>query len=183
MKKAILIPLFFCFAQIIFSQTSKTVEINAGGLSSALTEAERATITHLTVTGYMNSNDYYFIRNNMPLATHLYLGDAEITDKTVPSYAFYQKYTLEHVVLPKTATRIENYAFYQCTSLKTVTLPDSLNHLGHQSFYNCIQLETISFPESLTFIDSYAFQYCSSLSEVLVLPPKMTVIKSSPPSI
>ncbi len=178
MKKAILIPLFFCFAQIIFSQTSKTVEINAGGLSSALTEAERATITHLTVTGYMNSNDYYFIRNNMPLATHLYLGDAEITDKTVPSYAFYQKYTLEHVVLPKTATRIENYAFYQCTSLKTVTLPDSLNHLGHQSFYNCIQLETISFPESLTFIDSYAFQYCSSLSEVLVLPPKMTVIKS-----
>jgi hypothetical protein len=180
MKKTIHILLFFCFAQIVFSQTSKTVEINAGGLSSSLTDPEKTTITHLTVTGFMNSNDFYFIRNNMPAVTHLYLSGAEISDKRVPGSAFENKKTLLYVALPLKATHINDWAFYQCSSLREVVLPDSLQHIGYHSFANCTSLLDVPvFPPTLTNIESYAFVNCSSMRGVLLLPSKITVLKSS----
>jgi hypothetical protein len=180
MKKTILIPLFFCFAQILFSQTSKTVEINAGGLSSSLTDTERTSVTHLTVTGFMNSNDFSFIRNSMPEVTHLYLSGVEISDKKVPGSAFENKKTLQYVALPLKATHINDWAFYQCSSMREVVLPDSLQHIGYHSFAQCISLQSVpAFPQSLTNFEAYAFYNCYSMRGSMALPPKITVLKTS----
>lgn len=178
MKKSILSVLCLCIGIVAYAQTAKTIEINAGGLSSALTAEEKSTLTHLTVTGMMNSSDFYTIRNQMPLIQFVDLSNAETTDRHVPGSAFESKTSLIEVKLPKTVTHIDGWAFYGCNKLQKITLPDSLQYIGFQSFDYCHALQgPIVFPPTLHTIDSYAFRYCYALSGDLVLPPKIKTIK------
>lgn len=178
MKKSILSVLCLCIGIIAYAQTAKTIEINAGGLSSALTAEEKSTLTHLTITGVMNSSDFYTIRNQMPLVEFVDLSNVGTTDGHVPGSAFENKSTLIEVRLPKTATHIDNNAFYGCNKLERVTLPDSLQYIGNQCFNSCNSLQgPLEFPPTLHTIDSYAFRYCHALSGDLVLPPKMKILR------
>ncbi|MEA4982592.1 MAG: leucine-rich repeat protein [Paludibacter sp.] len=174
MKKSIFLPVFLCIALFGFSQTSKTVDINEGGLSSAITEAERATLTDLTVTGFMNSNDFNFIRNYLPVISTLDLSAVEINNKAIPNSAFYDKESLTKVILPSKATIIDDFAFYDCDGLTEIVLPDSLINIGYHAFAYNEKLTTIgTFPPSLMTIESYAFYNCNALGGNLVFPPKM----------
>lgn len=180
MKKSILSVLCLCIGVFAYAQTAKTIEINAGGLSSALTAEEKSTLTHLTVTGMMNSNDFSTIRNQMPLIEFVDLSNAETTDRHVPGSAFENKTSLIEVKLPKTATHIDSWVFNGCNKLQKVTLPDSLQLIGYHSFNDCNALQgPLTFPPTLHTIDSYAFRYCHALSGDLVLPPKIKNIKNS----
>lgn len=174
MKKSIFLPVFLCIAMFGFSQTSKTVDINEGGLSSAITEAERATLTDLTVTGIMNSSDFYFIRNNLPVISTLNLSAVVINNKVVPNSAFYEKQSLTKVVLPSKATIIDDYAFYNCDGLLEVVLPDSLTHIGYHGFAYSNNLKTVgALPETLLTMENYTFYECYALGGNLILPSKM----------
>lgn len=203
MKKLSILVCLVTVNLALFSQESKTVEILAGGLYNALTEIERNTVTDLTVTGTMNSNDFYTMRNNMPLLENVNLQEATINNNIVPGSAFENKSSLKSIKMPKTATLIEAWAFYNCINLTEIQFPDSLTRIGYAgfrackayegplylpqklnqldacSFYDCNALDSIVLPESLVRIEYEAFRFCYNLKGKLIIPALVNYIGSN----
>lgn len=203
MKKLLILVCLVSVNLALLSQVSKTIEISAGGLYGSLTEIERNTVTDLTVTGTLNSNDFYTMRVNMPLLEKVNLYESTINNNTVPGSAFESKTTLRSIKLPKSATLIDSYAFYNCINLNEIVFPDSLTRINYSgfrscksyngtlvlpdkltqldalSFYDCTELDSILLPESLIRIEYEVFRYCSSLKGKLTIPSKVNYIGSS----
>lgn len=134
--------------RIIKNDTPKrTVYLQAASSKSALQEMigeeNLQYITHLTITGTVNSYDYEVIREKMPSLTHLDMGKANMTGST---YIY--------------------HAFESCTNLTSISLPEGLTTIGERSFSGCSNLTSISLPESITSIGSYAFNGCSNLTDI-----------------
>ncbi len=178
MKKTHLLLFVLSFSGIVTAQLSKTVDITAGGLSAALTSSEKATVTELIITGSMNSNDFYQIRNYMPLLTKLDMSAVSVANRVINSSAFESKTSLVEVVLPSNLKSIDEYAFYNCNNLKSINLPDSLELIKYSAFYQCYELSTnLVIPPKVRSIDNYAFYKCSKLSS-LVLPDSLRTLGS-----
>ncbi|KAB2829430.1 MAG: leucine-rich repeat domain-containing protein [Paludibacter sp.] len=172
MKKTHLLLFVLSFSGIVTAQLSKTVDITAGGLSAALTSSEKATVTELIITGSMNSNDFYQIRNYMPLLNKLDMSAVSVANRVINSSAFESKTSLVEVVLPSNLKSIDEYAFYNCNNLKSINLPDSLELIKYSAFYQCYELSTnLVIPPKVRSIDNYAFYKCSKLSS-LVCPTR-----------
>ena len=165
------------------SITSKSVNVTAGGLYSALTELERDSLTDLTVAGAIDARDFVTMRDYLPKLVVLDLESATIAEyigtqgtddsinidypaNTIPDEAFNSNYnrttyqgmtTLSTVRLPLTATSIGRFAFLACYNLNSIALPSSLTTIGHGSFEYCRGLKAISIPASVSTIDDYAF--------------------------
>ena len=203
MKKSLLLLIVLCITAGLEAQLSKTVEITAGGLGSALTASEKASVTELIVTGTINSNDFSQIRSNMPLLEKLDISGTTITNNILPQSAFHDKTILKEVILPESITTIDTYSFYNCHSLTTVNMPDSLrlinyaafyqcyelsvslvlppkvNKIDSYAFYRCYKINSLTLSDSLTTFGSYAFQQCSTLNGHLELPAKVTTMGNS----
>ena len=125
----------------------RTVYLQAASSKSALQEMigeeNLQYITHLTITGTVNSYDFEVIREKMPSLTHLDMGKANMTGST---YIY--------------------HAFESCTNLTSISLPEGLTTIGERSFSGCSNLTSISLPESITSIGSYAFNGCSNLTDI-----------------
>lgn len=178
MKKTHLLLFVFCFSGIVSAQLSKTVDITAGGLSSALTSTEKSTVTELIITGSMNSNDFYQIRNYMPLLSKLDMSAVNVANRVINSSAFESKSSFVEVKLPSNLKSIDDYAFYNCSNLKSINLPDSLEYIRYAAFHQCFELSVdLVFPPKVRSIDNYAFYRCYNLKS-LVLPDSLRTLGS-----
>ena len=88
MKKTIIFAISVCFSLISHAQVSKTLTINAGKLSSALTSIEKSTITDLTLTGTIDAREFKTMRDSMNVLAVLDISGATIaayygTDGTI----------------------------------------------------------------------------------------------------
>ena len=93
----------FCLLFLTLSlqaQVSKTVSISAGGLSSALTKAEKSSITNLTITGTIDARDFKIMRDSMAVLSVLNISNASVASYTG---------TQEQLVLAVKPTRYIQY--------------------------------------------------------------------------
>ena len=131
------------------AQVSKTYFVaKPGTLISMMTEEEANSVTHLTLTGKINAEDFKHLRNEFASLKVLDISNADIrmyTGKSgtypngkfyiymanfIPAYAFSDivdgvtkgKKTLEKVVLSEKVKNIEDAAFKGCENLKVCQL-------------------------------------------------------------
>jgi hypothetical protein len=197
MRKTVIIVICVLFALISNAQVSKTLNINAGQLSSALTTIEKSTITDLKLTGTIDARDFKTMRDEMPALAELDISDATVAaysgpdgtypynhdylSNVFPEAAFFTlitgsgKASLTSVILPSSVNSIGQDAFYGCTGLMSVTIPSSVNSIGMLAFDGCSSLTSIAIPPSVLSIGFGAFEDCSGLTAV-TLPASVTSI-------
>jgi hypothetical protein len=167
--------------------TEKRVTINnatAGGLAAALISGgfgPLSSITHLTITGNLNSVDIAQIKTNMTVLTELDLSGASIATNILPAAAFQSKTTLTVVKLPESLVTISDNAFNGCSALTgSVPLPASLTSIGSSAFSGCNSLTgSLIIPNTVTSIGDNAFNYCSGLKGNLTIGNAVTSIGGS----
>jgi Listeria/Bacterioides repeat len=182
--------------------TILTANCTAGGLKTAITDADKEVVTKLTLTGTIDARDFKIMRDNMPALKEIDLSGVTIaaysggggTDlfiadypkQGIPQYAFYNLVTkkpksISGFVFPASATSIEEYAFFSCSTLTGgLSLPSALKHIGTNAFYGCSSLTgNLAIPESVTSIEKYAFAECSGFNGTLTLPSTLTSIEPS----
>jgi hypothetical protein len=120
-----------------------TLNLSPGGLSSALATEEFQGITNLILTGSIDASDFKIMRDNMPLLTHLDIGDVTIVKykgpngtrdpgdgyfideypaNTIPQLAFWSSKSLTSIVLPRSMTAIDR-GFSSGINSMTADLP------------------------------------------------------------
>lgn len=132
----------------------------------------------LHVSGYLNSDDWYTLKNRM--TGMRYLDMAGLNTTAIAEKQFSNNTKLYDVVLPNTLETIGNDAFSGCTYLESVSVPSSLKTIGARAFQSCPYLQGFSFPEGLLSIGEYAFynrngSYYAGLKTV-ELPSTLTTL-------
>jgi hypothetical protein len=179
MRRTFLIIVSFCIGLILQAQVSKTVNVTAGGLSSALTSTEKTTVTNLVVTGTIDARDFKTMRDEMTVLSVLDISGVAVAAYTGAGGTF----TTSNISYP--ANTVPVYAFFFSgtgtgkTSLKVVTLPLSITTIGSSAFDSCNGLTSFNIPSSVTSIGSNVFYSCTSLSGSLTIPSSVLVIGSS----
>ena len=140
----------------------KTVNLTTPGkLSEALKDTELSQIASLTITGTINAEDLWFIRDNIKSIKALDISEASIapceaTDPVesfqisgpehpadaLPAYAFTGLSNLELLSLPKNLKHIESNSMMNL-SISRIELPASLQTIGLNVFFDCINLKTV----------------------------------------
>lgn len=147
MKIKLLLISFLLAANVLgaAAQVSKTYNVSKPGtLISMMTEEEANSITHLTLTGKINAEDFRHLRDEFSSLKVLDISNADIKMYTgkagtypngklcvympnfIPTYAFSNivngvtkgKSTLEKVILSEKIKNIEDAAFKGCENLK-----------------------------------------------------------------
>ena len=175
-----------------------------GGLKNAITAANKdyTKIKNLKITGEINAQDFYFMRDSMEYLAALNLkeviirggqqtltggspGDYPYNDYEMPYEALYGKKSLNLIVLPDKLTKIGIAAFGECQNLTgSINIPEGVTEIEVGAFFNCRALSgSISLPSTLKYIGrGYArwwyggvFTYCGFNSQ-LVLPNNLEKI-------
>ena len=81
-------------------------------------------------------------------------------------FAFYNKTSLNSIVISDCVKTIGEEAFRGCTSLSSVKIPFGVTKIGYYAFYNCKSIKNIDIPNSVIEISTGAFEYCSSLLSI-----------------
>ncbi len=123
--------------------------------------------------------------NPLYSAHHLYLGEHEIVDLTIPAsvttirdYALAGCSGLTSLTIPNSVTAIGIQAFQGCSGLASVSIANSVAAIGNQAFQDCSGLTAVTLPNSVITIGNQAFQGCSSLASA-TLPNSITDISES----
>lgn len=176
-----MISLFMTIA--VYSQSSTSVNISAGGLSSVLTSVQKQNTTNLTIVGTVDARDFLCMRDSMPNLESVdisqtsiasYTGSGGTNGKTlnvynanwVPVKAFQNKIKFKTIILPQSATKLDDNSF-DSSGLLSINLPH-IYIIGVQAFRNCYSLKSIFINPILMGIGTYAFINCSSLSNFTV---------------
>lgn len=175
-----------------------------GGLRNAITAANKdyTKIKNLKITGEINAQDFYFMRDSMEYLAALNLkeviirggqqtltggspGDYPYNDYEMPYEALYGKKSLNLIVLPDKLTKIGIAAFGECQNLTgSINIPEGVTEIEVGAFFNCRALSgSISLPSTLKYIgrgyDRWwyggVFTYCGFNSQ-LVLPNNLEKI-------
>lgn len=158
-----------------------------GGLKDAITAAgkDHTKIQNLKVTGKINANDFYFMRDQMRLLSAINLKEVEIEScssgkaDAIPDDAFKSKGSLIRIQLPDKLTHIGSNSFSGTNLSGSLIIPDCVAEIGSSAFYNCRSLVgNLKLPSSLVNIKAYAFGYCSGFSGNLTLPEHLKNIGS-----
>lgn len=159
----------------IDAQVYKTVRVDtAGMLSALLTPEELASVTDLTLTGRINSDDFYSMRNLMPSLTGINLDAVRTDGDSIPGYAF--KSAITYLILPSSITLLGNYSLSGCNLLTALVIPPLVKTIGNYAFAGCSGLISVTLPESVTTIGSYAFAGCMGLT-LMVIPDAVSSIR------
>ena len=142
------------------------IESKAGQLKECITAAKKdfRKVRNLKITGDINANDFYFMKDSMEKLQALNLKEVIIKASTSG----------------KTGkdNQIPNFAFNQKESLVYLTLPDKLESIGTQAFWGCQSLSgSLIIPEGVTEILDGAFSFCHALSGRLSLPSTLKIIE------
>lgn len=129
--------------------SKRNLWVEAGSLSSLVSEADAGTITDLTLFGSIDVNDFTFMRDRMRLQRLDISGVEIVANGANPANAIPAK------------------AFEGCGSLHTIILPSNLATLKSGCF-NCAGLREIEIPASVSTYEYNIFLNCSELREVVV---------------
>ena len=109
-------------------------------LNNALTDEQKQMVTKLTVTGQLWEDDYYTMRDKMPLLAEVDLSKVDVSNMDyVPYKAFcvtegwdnsVGKTSLESIQLPEGIRYISEWAFSGCSNLKNVNFTELKNLEG-----------------------------------------------------
>lgn len=158
------------------SATHVTVEVPTAGQLSSL--VQNANCDSITISGNLDGNDFWFIREQMPNLIYLNIGKVTVPDNKLPESGLYSKKALQKIILPDNLGTIGNHAFAYCSNLKDITFPKSLVTIEYNAFATCISLKEIELPTTLTDIKNGAFQNCWSLASIQI-PDNVTTISQS----
>ena len=176
-----------------------------GGLKNTITAANKdyTKIKNLKITGEINAQDFYFMRDSMEYLAALNLkeviirggqqtltggspGDYPYNDYEMPYEALYGKKSLNLIVLPDKLTKIGIAAFGECQNLTgSLIIPEGVTEIEVGAFFNCRAMTgSISFPSTLKYIGRKdnrwwyggTFSQCGFNSE-LILPSNLECIK------
>ena len=171
-------------------QKSKMVTLEtAGTLRDKIGYSEKFSITHLKVSGPINTNDIQCIREmagcyintngskyNGSLH-HLDLRDASYSGDGPMIYVYglngYKRYM--YIQAQENEVRT-THLFFCLDGLQTVILPNNEEEIGEYMFGLCNNLKNIEIPSRVQTIRSNAFEGCSSL-EALQLPYGITSLE------
>lgn len=193
--------------QVSHDATAKeyiVINSTAGHLKEAIAAANKdyTKIKNLKITGEINAQDFYFMRDSMEYLAALNLkeviikggtqkltggspGDYPYNDYEMPYEALYGKKSLNLIVLPDKLTKIGIAAFGECQNLTgSINIPEGVTEIEVGAFFNCRALSgSISLPSTLKYIgrgyDRWwyggVFTYCGFNSQ-LVLPNNLEKI-------
>ena len=165
------------------------INVEEAGMLKELLESSNNDVTkvkNLKITGSINVNDFYFMRDEMSALQSLNLKEVKIEkgddpyhykEDYIPVFAFQDKRTLMRLVLPDKLVGIEPYAFYLCKNLTgSLIIPEGVIEIGDNAFGACQSMTgTLQLPTTLEKIDNYGFNGCGFACE-LVLPDKLAYI-------
>ena len=150
----------------------------------AAMEKNPAKIRNLKVTGTVNADDFYFMRDNMDILEAVNMKECRIVhierfgeyyDDIIPERAFYGKRSIVYFVFPERIVEIGASAFQSTMLSGALVLPDMVSIIGNYAFAGTY-ITSIEFPSSLIEIQDYAFLNCSSLTCELHFPEGLKVI-------
>ncbi|MBO7266069.1 MAG: leucine-rich repeat protein [Alistipes sp.] len=142
-------------------------------------EMDVTKIKNLKLTGAIDHNDYYFMRDNMTSLMRLNLKEVESKIDGVykiPDSAFGGKTTLIKCVLPDKLERIEGSAFNNTSLTGTLLLPEGVKYV---TGFEGTKISNVQFPSTLEAIGGSAFSSCSALMCELSLPHSLKIIDNS----
>lgn len=152
------------------------INSTAGHLKDSIVAANKdyTQVRNLKITGRINSQDFYFMRDSMDMLQSLNLKEVLASGKfgLQPWLKEGNNYDNEEKegVIPA-------QAFDEKQSLLRLVLPDKLTGIGERAFRNCVNLTgSIIIPEGCTRIGPSAFLWCTSLTGTLSLPSTIEYI-------
>lgn len=175
------------------AQTTKTVHVlEAGTLSTLLTETDKATVTDLTVTGNINPADIYFMasltyanwpegertgsivpKNPNGVLLNIDFSGATVSGDSIPNEAFpYRK--IGRITVPNSISVIGSHAFGAIPSDAPFEFryPTGLKAIREFAFSDTEGFSNFDFPEGLETIERSTFTNCAqNVSE----PPTVTI--------
>lgn len=182
-KKSMLSIALTLFCTASFAQTKVTLD-KAGDLSKKIKDTEKFTITSLTVSGPINSDDVLFLREmigrNMEGSetdgklTSLDLSNAKIVTGGGNYYKVKRGLSFKFYNIAENDV-VGNYMFYNCKSLTSLKLPKTVKKIEQYAMQYCKSLQKCTLPENLSEINDKAFAN-TNLSEV-TFPASLTSIK------
>lgn len=158
MKKPFLVIVCICLVIYLQAQVSKTVNINTGGLYSALTITERNTITNLKITGTIDASDFKTLRDYMSELALL-----DISGTFIAAYIGQLGTSPSTNITSYPENKIPIKALFNCKKLISITIPSSITSIGENAFDGCSGLTSLTIPSSVTSVEDYAFNMCSGL--------------------
>ena len=151
------------------------VESTPGGLKEAITAAGKdyTKLKNLKITGSVDSRDFYFMRDEMPVLQALNLKEVKI--EGFGWEPIYGMACLEDQIPP--SSFYYNSTASGKSSLTRLILPDRLKSIGARAFYGCMNLTgSLVIPEGVVDIQQGAFNGCRSLTGSLSLPSTLRYI-------
>lgn len=149
----------------------------AGKLSAAFRNKgwDKKTVEALKLTGFINAEDFLFLRDSLPVLNSLNMKEviikasdepAEI-EAHIPDWAFYNKSMLSHVVLPDSLRSVGINAFYGTNLTGSLVIPDGVVELCYGAFRGLNSLKGgLYLPETLKIIGGEAFNNCGFTSSL-----------------
>lgn len=196
--------------QVSHDATAKeyiVINSTAGHLKEAIAAANKdyTKIKNLKITGEINAQDFYFMRDSMEYLAALnlkeviikggtqkltggYVGDYPYNDYEMPYEALRGMKTLNLIVLPDKLTKIGIAAFADDQNLTgSLIIPEGVTEIEVGAFANCHAMNgSISFPSTLKYIgrkeDRWwyggTFARCGFNSK-LILPSNLECLKGN----
>ena len=157
----------------------------AGTLKECIKQSGKdlSTIRHLKVTGNINANDFYAMRDSMNRLAALNIKEVQIyavdghEADMIPYGALDSKESLVSLILPDKLKKIGSYAFNNCYNLSgSLIIPEGVEGIGIAAFFECRSLTgELKLPSTLKYIgsvDGYigywdgAFKGCNFICEL-----------------
>ena len=173
------------------------VNSTAGHLKEAIAAANKdyTRIKNLKITGEINAQDFYFMKDSMDYLAALNLKEVIIrggqgsiedyNDYEIPSEAMNGKKSLNLIVLPDKLTKIVIAAFADNQNLTgSLIIPEGVTEIKIGAFYDCRSMNgELSLPSTLKYIGTGiekwwfggTFTYCGFNSK-LILPNNLECI-------
>lgn len=125
----------------------------------------------LKITGRINNDDFYFMRDSMKSLAYLNLKEVDIV-KT------------DYAASPNWDGKIVEYSNVRCipscafqrSSLNRIVFPDSLDIIGEAAFDYSSLTGSLIIPEGVKCIGGNAFYWCGMLNGKLILPVSLKII-------
>ena len=187
MKHLLLLITYLCITFVLHAQGIKTINISAGGLSSAINSTERYNITHLTITGTIDARDFRIMRDSMQNLSVIDLSGSRI----ISYFSSKNRIRLDGTNISRitdwnTGSDIESlsfncdegynfaidevpiFAFRNNGNFESIISPSSATAISYRAFMACSKLISFTIPEKITLIENEAFSECSSLKTIIV---------------